>query len=118
MDQANKKEAAEKIKLREKEIEKKLLKLDQWTKDLESKIAKREAEAQAAKERKERLVEEVRREFGFTLDTRDDRFKELLAQKEKEDKKKQKEAKKKIRDAKMVEKLQQKSIEINSEITN
>jgi hypothetical protein len=38
------------------------------------------------------MVEEVRRHFGFKLDTRDERFKEMLEQKEKEYKKKQKKA--------------------------
>jgi hypothetical protein len=47
--------------------------------------------------KKDRLVEEVRRHFGFKIDPRDDRFKELLEQKEKEERKKAKEAKKKAR---------------------
>jgi RNase H-fold protein (predicted Holliday junction resolvase) len=47
--------------------------------------------------KKDRLVEEVRRHFGFKIDSRDDRFKELLEQKEKEERKKVKEAKKKVK---------------------
>lgn len=39
----------------------------------------------------------MRRHFGFKIDPRDDRFKELLEQKEKEERKKAKEAKKKAR---------------------
>ncbi|KAI5630956.1 growth arrest and DNA-damage-inducible proteins-interacting protein 1 domain-containing protein [Phthorimaea operculella] len=46
----------------------------------------KESEAKAAKEKKERLVEEVRRHFGFKLDPRDERFQEMLAR-EKEQKK-------------------------------
>lgn len=42
-------------------------------------------------------MEEVRRHFGFKIDSRDERFKELLEQKEKEERKKAKEAKKKVR---------------------
>lgn len=90
---------------REESIEKKLLKLDAWKKELHEKVQKREAEARAAKEKKERLVEEVRRHFGFTIDPRDDRFKEMLALKEKEDKKKTKEAKKVAREEKIMAKL-------------
>lgn len=90
---------------REEGIEKKLLKLDAWKKELHEKVQKREAEARAAKEKKERLVEEVRRHFGFTIDPRDDRFKEMLALKEKEDKKKTKEAKKVAREEKIMAKL-------------
>lgn len=95
------------IQDREENITKKLDKLDQWTTELNVKIAKKEMDARAAKERKDRLVEEVRRQFGFKVDTHDERFKELLAQKEKEDKKKQKEAKKKQKDERMLAKLQE-----------
>lgn len=95
------------IRDREEGITKKLDKLDQWTVELNAKIAKKEMDARAAKERKDRLVEEVRRQFGFKVDARDERFKELLAQKEKEDKKKQKEAKKKQKDDRMLAKLQE-----------
>lgn len=95
------------IRDREDNITKKLQKLDQWTNELNAKIAKKEMDARVAKERKDRLVEEVRRQFGFKVDSRDERFKELLAQKEKEDKKKQKEAKKKQKDERMLAKLQE-----------
>ena len=93
---------------RENTIAKKLEKLDQWTSDLNAKIAKREADARVVKERKDRLVEEVRRQFGFKVDVKDERFKELLLQKEKEDKKKQKEARKKANDEKMLARLKEK----------
>jgi len=102
-------EKEEVIRKREDNIEKKLSKLDTWTKELHAKIAKKEADAKAAKERKERLVEEVRRQFGFKLDVRDERFKELLAQKEKDDKKKQKEEKRKIKEQKMLANLQERT---------
>lgn len=95
----------EEIIRREEQISKKLEKLDVWTRELNERINKRESEARAAKEKKERLVEEVRRHFGFKVDPRDERFKELLAQKEKEDKKKTKEAKRQVREAKIMAKL-------------
>ncbi|GAB0096037.1 growth arrest and DNA damage-inducible proteins-interacting protein 1 [Sergentomyia squamirostris] len=95
----------EKIQKREDEIALKLSKLEKWSTEFRNRVAKAEAEAQAAKDRRERLVEEVRRHFGFKLDARDERFKELLAQKEKEDKKKQKEARKKAREEKVIAKL-------------
>lgn len=71
--------------------------MEKWTTDLETKIAKKEAALDAAKLRKERLVEEVRRHFGFKISPNDERFKEMLVQKEKEEKKKKKEAKKQAR---------------------
>lgn len=104
-----KKEKAAEIRKREDDIEKKMAKLDTWTKELNAKIAKKEADAKAAKERKERLIEEVRRQFGFKLDSRDERFQELVAQKEKEDKKKQKEERRKIKEEKMLARLQQRT---------
>ncbi|XP_055906270.1 growth arrest and DNA damage-inducible proteins-interacting protein 1 [Eupeodes corollae] len=97
--------AKEQIQKREEEIEKKLEKLEQWKADLNAKIAKKEADALVARQRKERLVEEVRRHFGFKVDPRDERFKEMLEQKEKEDRKKQKEAKRKAKEEKMMAKL-------------
>lgn len=93
------------IQKREDDVAKKLNKLEQWKSELNAKIVKKETEALEAKQRKERLVEEVRRHFGFKVDPRDERFKELLEQKEKEDRKKQKEAKKKAKEAKMMAKL-------------
>ncbi|TGZ38017.1 Uncharacterized protein DBV15_05259 [Temnothorax longispinosus] len=78
----------------EAEIAEKLAKMDKWTAELNAKIAKKEAELEAARLRKERLVEEVRKHFGFKISPHDERFKTMLAQKEKEAKKKKKEAKK------------------------
>ncbi|KAH8295720.1 hypothetical protein KR018_005802 [Drosophila ironensis] len=106
---AQKAEEQQKIQSREDDIAKKMEKLNQWKADLHAKIAKREADAAAAIARKERLVEEVRRHFGFKVDTRDERFKEMLEQKEKEDKKKQKEAKRKAKEEKMMAKLVEKT---------
>lgn len=47
----------------------------------------------------------MRRHFGFKIDPRDERFKELLEQKEKEERKKAKEAKKKARQERITAKL-------------
>ncbi|XP_059608834.1 large ribosomal subunit protein mL64 [Phlebotomus argentipes] len=102
---------AERIRLREEQVAEKLSKLEKWTADFRNRVEKAEAEARRVKERRERLVEEVRRHFGFKLDVRDERFKELLAQKEKEDKKQQKEARKKAREEKIIAKLLAKGAE-------
>lgn len=82
---------------REEEIEERLGKMGQWAAKLQEKIAKKEAQLETAKRDKERLIEEVRKHFGFKISPNDERFKEMLAQKEKEEKKKKKEAKKKTR---------------------
>lgn len=86
------------IKNRETEVAAKLGKLEQWKLEMRTKIAKKEADVLAAKQQKQRLIEEVRRHFGFNVDPRDERFKEMLEQKEREEKKKQKEAKRKAKE--------------------
>ena len=117
LDKKDKQEQLLKIQLREEDITKKLTKLEQWKTDLNKKVAKKEADAKSAKDRKDRIVEEVRRHFGFKVDVRDERFKELLEQKEKEDRKQQKEAKRRAKENKMIEKLQEKQNELAEEKT-
>lgn len=90
---------------READILKKMANLEQWKQELQMKIAKKEAEALAAKERKERLVEEVRRHFGYKIDPRDERFREVLEQKEKEEKKRMKEERRKMKDIRTMAKI-------------
>jgi len=103
--EADNHEKAESIKIREDTIASNIAKTGQWEKELIAKLAKKEATVLEAKERKERLMEEVRRHFGFKVDTKDEKFKEMLEQKEKEDKKRKKEAKKKERADKLMAKL-------------
>lgn len=62
-------------------------------------------EARVAKERKDRLIEEVRRHFGYTIDPRDERFKEMLELKEKEQRKALKESKRQAKESKLMSKL-------------
>lgn len=101
-----------KIETREKEVAAKFDKLAQWKKELKDKINKKTADAQAAKDKRERLVEEVRRHFGFKLDPRDERFQEMLAKREKEQKKLEKLAKKEAKEKMMIAKLQQQNAEL------
>ncbi|XP_012524969.1 growth arrest and DNA damage-inducible proteins-interacting protein 1 [Monomorium pharaonis] len=97
---------AEKIQAREAEIAEKLAKMDQWTAELNTKIAKKEAELEAARLRKERMVTEIRKHFGFKISPDDEKFKAMLAQKEKEEKKKKKEAKKQAQLEKLTNMIQ------------
>ncbi|XP_071444524.1 large ribosomal subunit protein mL64 [Hetaerina americana] len=98
-------EEQEATKRRDEEIRSKAAKLEQWKHELQQRTHKKLMEAQAAKEKKERLLEEVRQHFGFKVDPRDQRFKELLEKKEKEESKRIKAEKKKMKQAKMLEKL-------------
>lgn len=94
------------IQKREEEVAKKLAKLDQWTNELNARVAKKEADARAAKEKRERLIEDVRRQFGFRLDHRDPRFNELLEQKEADEKKANKALRKQQKQEMALKKLQ------------
>lgn len=91
--------------------------MDEWTAELNAKIAKKEAELEAARLRKERLVEEVRKHFGFKIEPYDERFKTMLAQKEKEEKKKKKEAKKQTKLEKLTSMAQKLSNDMSQEET-
>ncbi|XP_043266708.1 growth arrest and DNA damage-inducible proteins-interacting protein 1 [Venturia canescens] len=93
------------IQKRQDMIAAKLAKTSQWEKELYTKIAKKETDLQAAKERKERMMEEIRRHFGFKVDPKDERFQKMLLQKEKEEKKFRKEQKKKERAEKLMARL-------------
>ncbi|CAB3235685.1 unnamed protein product [Arctia plantaginis] len=114
MEQAAQKRREEELKIeqRDREVATKHAKLETWKKELNDKIAKKLSEANAAKEKKERLVDEVRRHFGFKLDPRDERFQEMLAKREKEQKKLEKMARKEAREKQMIAKLQQKNVGI------
>lgn len=102
-------EEAKAIRARDETIAQNLMKLDKWSADLKAKIAKKEAEALAARERKERLMEEVRRHFGFMISPKDERFKAMLEQKDKAEKKLRKQARKQARDQKMIAMLAERS---------
>lgn len=104
----------DRIQKREEEVAAKMEKLEHWKTELRNKVAKKEAEALAAKQKKDRMIEEVRRHFGFNVDPKDERFKELLEQKEREDKKKAKEVKRKAKEEKMMAKLVEKTANLDT----
>lgn len=103
--QVNDKET--KIRAREEQIAKNLSKLDKWKVDLENRLAKKEADARAAKDRRERMIEDIRRQFGIRLDPRGEKFKALIEQKELEAAKARKKMKKTRRQELLLEKLKQ-----------
>ncbi|XP_072378691.1 large ribosomal subunit protein mL64-like [Diabrotica undecimpunctata] len=102
------KEKEERTAMRQEEIVKRMQKLEGWKQDLFNRIAKKEAEARSVKERKERLVEEVKRHFGYSVDPKDERFKEMLEKKEKEQRKALKEERRKQKEAKLMDKISKK----------
>jgi hypothetical protein len=96
------------IQMRQKKIDDNMKKLNGWLKEVKEKAARKIHDAQQAKEKKERLIEEVKKHFGYKIDPKDDRFKEMLVKREKEEKKKIREEKKKIREDKLLQQLQNK----------
>uniref|UniRef100_A0A0A9WQI7 Large ribosomal subunit protein mL64 n=1 Tax=Lygus hesperus TaxID=30085 RepID=A0A0A9WQI7_LYGHE len=93
---------------RQQKIVEKMKKLDQWKKDVVERAAKKLKEVSAAKAKKEALIEEVRRHFGFKIDPKDERFKEVLLQKERALKKKAKEEKSKARQERLLQSMMEK----------
>lgn len=93
------------IQMRQKKIDDNMKNLDSWLKEVKEKAAKKMYEAQQAKEKREKLIEEVKKHFGYKIDPKDERFKEMLAKREKEEKKKIREEKKKIREEKLLQYL-------------
>lgn len=96
-----------KIQAREEKIATNMGKLNKWMDDLNNRIAKKEQEALAAKEKRDRLMEEVRQHFGFKIDMRDPRFKEMIEKKELEEKKAKKAEKKKQREDLVMQRLRE-----------
>lgn len=94
-----------------------MAKLDKWINDLNSRIAKKEADILEAKRHKERLIEEVRYQLGYSVPIHDEKFKAVMAAREKEEKQKLKDAKKKLKEEKMLAKLNKNS-ETNEDVTN
>ena len=88
-------------------IDAKMTNLEKWKKEIIDKKRKKERELQAAKDKHDRLVEEVKEYLGFKVDSKDPRFKEILEKKELEEKKRAKEAKKKEKQARALAKLRQ-----------
>ncbi|KAL1139726.1 hypothetical protein AAG570_006704 [Ranatra chinensis] len=90
------------INARQLKIAQNLKNLEQWKKDVTNRAAKKLAEVVAAKAKKDALIEEVRRHFGYKINPKDERFKELLMQKEKDQKKKLKEERAKAKQEKLL----------------
>ena len=101
--------------LREEEVDKAAAKMDEWRSKLLAKIQAKETAVIAAKVKKERALEQIREQFGFKIDPRDERFQEIMAQKAKEDKKKKKEEIKKLKHERMMASLLKKEEQAKTE---
>jgi len=93
------------ILMRQKKIDDNMKNLKGWLKEVKEKAAKKIQDAQQAKAKKEKLIEEVKKHFGYKIDPKDERFKEMLVKREKEEKKKVRDEKKKIREEKLLKYL-------------
>lgn len=100
-----KEEEEEARQQRQADLKRKMAKLEGWKKEVRDRIQKQEREAQLAKEKKEKLIEEVRQIIGFQIDPKDERFKEALEKKEQEEKKAKKAAKKLKSQQRLIDRL-------------
>lgn len=87
------------------EVEANMAKVEKLKQDIIAKKSAKDKEAHIAQERREALIEEVRRHFGYKVDPREEKFQELLEKKEKEQKKLMKDSRKKEREAKLLAQL-------------
>ncbi|KAG0729193.1 Growth arrest and DNA damage-inducible proteins-interacting protein 1 [Chionoecetes opilio] len=90
---------------RQEELKKRVAKLEGWKREVRERIHQQEKEAHMAKEKKDRLIEEVRQILGFQIDPKDERFKEALLKKEQEEKKAKKAAKKLASQKRLLDRL-------------
>lgn len=105
------------IKAREDKIATNLVKLDKWIQDMNARMAQKTQLALEAKEKRERIMEEVRQHFGFKIDFRDPRFQALIEEKEKEQKKAKKQERKKKQETVLLERLQEQAKELTQKKT-
>ncbi|CAH0391000.1 unnamed protein product [Bemisia tabaci] len=89
----------------DKKIIENLKKMNVWKEEMKAKITKKLQQATEAKEKRAKLIEDVRRHIGYAIDPRDNKFQEILEQKEKEERKALKEAKKQKKHEEMVAKM-------------
>ncbi|XP_053989186.1 uncharacterized protein LOC128881841 [Hylaeus volcanicus] len=93
----------EAIIAREKEIDAKMAKMNEMIQEMETRVARKKAEAEQAQFQKERRIREIRQRLGLTGHITNDKIKEMMEKLEKEDKKKRKEAKKQRQLMKQIE---------------
>lgn len=92
-------------RIREEHYEKMMVTVEQHKQKIRERILSKMAISAAAKKKRDDLLEEVKRHFGYTIDPKDEKFQLMLEQKEKEQKKLQKEMKKKKREEHFMAKL-------------
>lgn len=114
MAKEKKREEEEAILKSQETMVRNMAQLEGWKKEVRQRIEKKEKEALAAKEKRERLIEEVRSILGYRIDPKDERFKEALLQKELQEKKEKKAAKKLEKQQRMIQKLLNQSDESKS----
>ncbi|CAH1408186.1 unnamed protein product [Nezara viridula] len=85
------------VKQRQEKILKNLQKLEGWKREIAARVEKKLADLAKAKAKKDALIEEVKRHFGYKIDPKDEKFKEMLVIKEREQKKRLKEERSKAK---------------------
>lgn len=90
---------------REQEITEALAKQEEWRERIRARMVERNEVAEQNKLERARLLEEVRRFFGYTIDPKDEKFQIMLAMKEREAAKEKRKEKKQQKEQQFLEKL-------------
>ncbi|XP_076462640.1 large ribosomal subunit protein mL64-like [Babylonia areolata] len=104
--EAQKQEAASKQLKREQKVAENMAKMDQWITEYRQRQSQKDAEALKKEEKKRKILEEAREYFGYYVDPRDSKFKEMMEEKEKQEKELAKKQKKEKRLEKLAARLQ------------
>lgn len=95
----------EETREREERAKNAMQSMESWKNKIKARLQEKENIATAAKEERSRLLEEVRRFFGYTIDPKDERFQLMLQHKENEIAKQKKLLKKQKQEERFMAKL-------------
>ncbi|KAL8600715.1 hypothetical protein ACOMHN_057304 [Nucella lapillus] len=104
--EAQRKETAEQQLMRKQKVAGNMAKMDQWIREYRQRQTAKESEAMKKEEKKRRILEEAREYFGYYIDPRDAKFKEMLEEKQQQEKALAKKQKKEKRVEKLAARLQ------------
>lgn len=116
IDKLQRKEEEVKIQKRQQELAQKVTKLEDWKREVRERYQNKLRQAQEAKAKKEKVIEEIRQMFGYRIDPKDDKFKEALEKKEQEEKRAAKAAKKLKKQQKLIAEIHKMAAEGSAKI--
>jgi len=98
-------EQREKILAQDRQMQENMKELGTWMRQVRRIAAEKLQAAEVAKAKREKLIEEVKRHFGYRVDPKEDKFQMMIEEKEKLELKKQKQDARKAREQEFLDKL-------------